>query len=678
MKQNRLFSLAMSAGLLFTSAYNVQIFPSQAADTASQEIVADGMHFVLRSERDRHYKKSSEMILISYDGDSASLTVPEEIDGHTVTAIDDKAFAGCKTLGKVTLPDSINYFGEEIFRDSSVISVNIPKGVKMIPSFTFYNCQDLTDVAFHDNIAVLANTAFKKTGVTVSDNLRSRVTGDTFDNSEATCTFTTDEWNYTVSCMYGLVYFDFLLYTGESKDIVIPDDLSYYDELSCDSGIFDRTDNIKSVVFPEDMQDVMVSFTDSAIEKVVLPRNIDMRDSMFENCTKLKTVVFAGKNSDIKIGDRAFRNCTSLTDITFPDECEKITIGKNAFDNTGIGELSLNYPSEIGSGAFSDCGSLKTVKLNNARAANRAFMDCPSLSEMTFSGETVLDDLSVYGCDSLENVTFSDCKLTSYNAFRDCPKLYTIDGKTVFDTAKGDFIPEYRDFIFSHFNGSDNVGFINDYVIAQADRIAKEYTNDSMSDMEKVIALHDWVCGKTKYTEGDISDNENHNDASVFMNEYTVCEGYARACNLLYHSAGIETYYVSSSDHAWNIVNVGGHYFHVDTTWDDLDGTSRKWFMKSDEEFRKEGGSHAEWALSVPSPLHEFQGEKLPECEYRMGDVNADGNINTADLVALQKHLHGRSGITKANGVLADVCCDGVTDVLDMVALRRKVINELA
>ncbi len=175
------------------------------------------------------------------------------------------------------------------------------------------------------------------------------------------------------------------------------------------------------------------------------------------------------------------------------------------------------------------------MKLNNAKVANRAFMDCPSLSEMTFSGETVLDDLSVYGCDSLENVTFSDCKLTSYNAFRECPKLYTIDGKTVFDNVKGDFIPEYKDFIFSHFNGSDNVGSINDYVIAQAGLIAKEYTNDSMSDMEKVIALHDWVCGKTKYTEGDINNKENHNDASVFMNEYTVCEGYARACNLLYH-----------------------------------------------------------------------------------------------------------------------------------------------
>ena len=375
MKYNKYFSIAILAGLLFMSSSDVQIFTAQAARTASQEIVYDNMHFIRRFEKERHYKNKDEIILLSYDGDSDSLTVPEEVDGHTVTAIYDKAFAGCDTLGEVTLPDSINYFGEEVFRDSSVRSVNIPKGVKMIPSYTFYNCQGLTDVAFHDNIAAIANTAFKKTEATVPDKLKSRVTGDALDNSEALCTFTTDEWEYTVSCLYGLVNLDFSSYTGENKDIVIPDDLSYYDELTCDSGIFDRTTNIKSVVFPEDMQYVTVRFKDSTIEKVVLPRNIDMSDSMFENCTKLKTVVFGGKNSDIKIGDRAFRNCTSLTDITFPDECEKITIGNNAFENTGIAGLSLNYPSEIGSGAFSKCSSLKTVKLNNASVSNRVFMD---------------------------------------------------------------------------------------------------------------------------------------------------------------------------------------------------------------------------------------------------------------------------------------------------------------
>ena len=678
MKQNAFFSVILSAGLLFSPACNVQIFPIYAARTASVKIVSDDMHFILREEKDRHYKNSGEIILTSYSGDSASLTIPEKIDGHTVTAIDDDAFSGCDTLGKVTLPDSINYFGKAVFRDSSVRSVNIPKGVKMIPSCTFYNCQDLTDVAFHDNIAAIANTAFKKTGVTVPDKLKSRVTGEILDDSEASCTFTEDEWVYDILCLYGEINLNFTKYTGKNKDIVMPDDLNYYDLLTCDHEIFSEIKDIKSVVFPEDMTDVTVRFTDSSIEKAVLPQNIGMSDSMFENCKKLKTVVFSGENCNIIISDRAFRNCNSLTDIKFPENCDNITIGKNAFENTGIAELSLNYPSEIGSSAFSGCGSLKTVKLNDANVSNRAFMNCSSLSEMTFSGNTVLDDLSLYGCDSLENIVFNNCKLTSYNAFRDCPKLYTIDVKTVFDTTKDDFIPLYKDFIFSHFNGSDNIGFINDYVIAQADRIVKEYTNDSMSDMEKAAVLHDWVCDNTKYTEGEINNKENHNDASVFMNEYTVCEGYARACNLLYHSAGIETYYVHSSDHAWNIVNIGGHYFHVDTTWDDLDGISRKWFMKSDDEFRKAGGSHAEWVLSEPSPLHEFQKDVLPECKYRMGDVNADGNINTADLVTLQKYLHGRSGITKSNSVLADTCCNGVTDVLDMVTLRRKVINELA
>ena len=98
--------------------------------------------------------------------------------------------------------------------------------------------------------------------------------------------------------------------------------------------------------------------------------------------------------------------------------------------------------------------------------------------------------------------------------------------------------------------------------------------------------------------------------------------------------------------------------------------------MKSDDEFRTEGGSHAEWTLYVPSPLHEFQGEVLPECQYRMGDVNADGSINVADLVSLQGFLLGRSNLGKEHWVLSDVCHDGKINVFDMVMLRRIVVNE--
>lgn len=59
-----------------------------------------------------------------------------------------------------------------------------------------------------------------------------------------------------------------------------------------------------------------------------------------------------------------------------------------------------------------------------------------------------------------------------------------------------------------------------------------------------------------------------------------------------------------------------------------------------------------------------------------MGDTNADGSVNVADLVSLQNFLIGRSKLEKEHWVLSDVCHDGKINVLDMAMLRRIVIEE--
>lgn len=70
-------------------------------------------------------------------------------------------------------------------------------------------------------------------------------------------------------------------------------------------------------------------------------------NSMFENCTNLKTVVLS---DDItSIGDNAFKNCTNLTSISIP---ESVTfIGDSAFascDNLKTITLSSTTPIELG------------------------------------------------------------------------------------------------------------------------------------------------------------------------------------------------------------------------------------------------------------------------------------------------------------------------------------------
>ena len=74
--------------------------------------------------------------------------------------------------------------------------------------------------------------------------------------------------------------------------------------------------------------------------------------------------------------------------------------------------------------------------------------------------------------------------------------------------------------------------------------------------------------------------------------------------------------------------------------------------------------------LSAMSPL-----SARAEGFFIRGDANGDGAFDTADLAALKKWLTGdpESGLVSPKA--ADLCRDNVTDVFDLVAMRRELIS---
>ena len=91
--------------------------------------------------------------------------------------------------------------------------------------------------------------------------------------------------------------------------------------------------------------------------------------------------------------------------------------------------------------------------------------------------------------------------------------------------------------------------------------------NPAWSDAEKVLFLHDHL-GET--CEYDLT--YNRMDAySALVGGKTICQGYALAMNLLCRKIGIPCYSITSDDlkHMWNVVQIGGKWYHVDTTFDD-------------------------------------------------------------------------------------------------------------
>lgn len=61
----------------------------------------------------------------------------------------------------------------------------------------------------------------------------------------------------------------------------------------------------------------------------------------------------------------------------------------------------------------------------------------------------------------------------------------------------------------------------------------------------------------------------------MFVDGKAVCEGYSKAFQLLCNKAKIDCVLLSgtadSDNHAWNGVKIGGDWYQIDVTWDDVD-----------------------------------------------------------------------------------------------------------
>ncbi|MBQ3390785.1 MAG: hypothetical protein IJG56_00075 [Clostridia bacterium] len=103
-----------------------------------------------------------------------------------------------------------------------------------------------------------------------------------------------------------------------------------------------------------------------------------------------------------------------------------------------------------------------------------------------------------------------------------------------------------------------------------AESVLQNLLTPSMTDREKVIAIHDWIILHTTYGEQGI---ESHSPVGVFLNQTAVCDGYSRAMLLFCRLAQIPCLFLSSDamNHSYNAVWIDGEWLLVDVTWDDPD-----------------------------------------------------------------------------------------------------------
>ena len=135
-----------------------------------------------------------------------------------------------------------------------------------------------------------------------------------------------------------------------------------------------------------------------------------------------------------------------------------------------------------------------------------------------------------------------------------------------------EFLPQY---LFDR-------GKIREHQRAMSARIAK-LARPAMdkSEVEKERYIHDFICQNVRYDK--LKKPYSHEILGPLGQGVSVCEGIAKAVKALCDALGLWCIVVISENnpdkgiryrHAWNIVRIGGQYYHLDATFDNSLGSA--------------------------------------------------------------------------------------------------------
>lgn len=107
-----------------------------------------------------------------------------------------------------------------------------------------------------------------------------------------------------------------------------------------------------------------------------------------------------------------------------------------------------------------------------------------------------------------------------------------------------------------------------DFVDSRVDDILSEIVSPGMSSFEKELAIHDYIVKNVEYD----TSLEEHSAYAALAYGKTVCQGYSLLAYKMLEEAGVQARIVAgeeSMNHAWNMANIDGEWYHCDLTWDD-------------------------------------------------------------------------------------------------------------
>ena len=131
------------------------------------------------------------------------------------------------------------------------------------------------------------------------------------------------------------------------------------------------------------------------------------------------------------------------------------------------------------------------------------------------------------------------------------------------------------------------------YVDKRVKEILNEIIKPGMSIDERQKVIHDYIVANVAYDES----LSRYSAYNALAEGKAVCQGYALLAYKMLKEAGIENRIISGTargqNHAWNLVNIRGNWYHMDVTWDDpvpdvAGSVTYRYYNLTDEQIRKD------------------------------------------------------------------------------------------
>lgn len=221
----------------------------------------------------------------------------------------------------------------------------------------------------------------------------------------------------------------------------------------------------------------------------------------------------------------------------------------------------------------------------------------------------------------IDDADFSEADMhMTINAFiQDHPEIFWISNQFSYGSMGNQTTLQ----LYSYLSGTQCTEYINEFT----DEINKIITSvpSGLKPYHVEKYIHNTLLDRCDYAEGVHSSEDGWSAFTAYgaiVDGSAVCEGYSYAMNLLLSKVGISSFYLNGyaedTLHMWNVVNIDGNWYHLDSTWNDSQGSYYNYFNLNDTQIEKDHTVASLYADEDGSESKDLENEVfnlfIPEC----------------------------------------------------------------